>query len=441
MAELAHGFKIDEDKCEGHLACMRGCPTQAIRVVNGKARLISKLCIDCGHCLQVCPSKAIQATTQSFAEFDRFKYKVAVPGPVLFGQFPLELSPAHIVAGLRRLGFDAVWDFSVELALVNRAVLDYVQNWKGPYPLISIFCPVIVRLIQVLYPGMVDQLVRCQPPRELAGRELKRKFSQKLGIAPDDIAAVYITPCQAKTFSILKPAEETKSNLDGALGISDIYNDIVALTHALDMEETQALAKDFVRSSEMLRWATSQGQLHALRGHRYMSVTGLSNVIQVFDDIEKGKLRNIEYIECDACWGGCVNGNLTVDNIYVSLTKIQRFLPELPDSDPEIEAEVERRYQSEDLSLEGRIRPRAIEEGVSDLKERVKRIKAEEAVIRALPGLDCGLCGAPSCATFARDVASGHAQEDECVFFTDARMKRLREIYLHGRTRPTENEP
>ncbi len=440
MPEQTHGFRIDEQKCEGHLACMRACPTQAIRVKDGKARLLPELCIDCGSCLLACPSGAIQATTRSFAEIDRFKYKVAVPSPVLFGQFPLGVSPAHIVVGLRRLGFDAVWDFTIELSLVNRAVLDYVENWNGPYPLISVSCPVIVRLVQVMYPGMTDQLIRIQTPRELAGRELKRKYSQELGIDPGQIAAIYITPCQAKTISILKPAEGAKSNLDGALGISDVYNDIVALTRSLDKEETENLLGSYVRSAEMLRWATSQGQGRVLGRHRYMSVTGLSNIIQVFDDIEKGKLRNIEYLECDACWGGCIGGNLSVDNIYVTLSKIQRLLSELPESDPTLEADVERRYPNEDFSLKGQVGPRIAGKTNGNLKERVERIKAEETVMSTLPDLNCGLCGAPTCKTFAKDVASGIARKEECVFFSEERLKQLRKTYLHGKKPQTQDD-
>ncbi|GAF77493.1 unnamed protein product, partial [marine sediment metagenome] len=152
MPDRTHGFTIDECKCEGCLSCIRSCPTQAIRVRDGKARLLPKLCIDCGSCLTVCASGAIQATTRSFADIDKFRYKVAVPSPVLYGQFPVGMSPARIVAGLKTLGFDAVWDFGVEIALVDRAILNYVEEWDGPYPLISVSCPVIVRLVQVLYP-------------------------------------------------------------------------------------------------------------------------------------------------------------------------------------------------------------------------------------------------------------------------------------------------
>ena len=439
VPERTHGFIIDEQKCDGHLACLRACPTHAIRVKNGKAKLLLELCIDCGACLPVCPSGAIQATTRSFAELDKFKYKVAVPSPVLFGQFPTGITPAHIVEGLLGLGFDAVWDFTIELALVNRAVLDYVENWEGAYPLLSSSCPVVVRLVQVLYPGMVDQIIRIQPPRELAGREIKRKYSKELGIDPDEIAAIYITPCQAKTISILKPAEGAKSNLEGALGMSDIYNDILALTGPLDKGRTSAPLCSPSLSAEMLRWATSQAQSRVLSRHRHMSVTGLSNVIQVFDDIEKGKLRNIEYLECDACWGGCVGGNLTVDNIYVTLSKMHRLMSELPDTNPQVDAEVERRYPTEDFSLKRRVQPRTAEIDRIDLKERVKRMKTEEIVSKALPGLNCGLCGAPTCKTFARDVARGTARQEECIFFSNKRLEQLRQTYLRNKkTQPDQ---
>jgi hypothetical protein len=215
---------------------------------------------------------------------------------------------------------------------------------------------------------------------------------------------------------------------------------MMAVTRSLERDWAALLLKSPVRSAEMLRWAMSEGQGGVISRHRYMSVTGLSNVIQVFDDIEKGKLRNIEYLECDACWGGCLGGNLTVDNIYVTLSKIRRRLSAAPDSDPELQADVDKRYASEDFSLKGRLRPRATEMNTADLRERVRKIKTEEAVSRTLPGLDCGLCGAPTCKTFARDVAGGEAKKDECVFLSDCHLQRLRQTYLRDRRPPPEGE-
>lgn len=280
---------------------------------------------------------------------------------------------------------------------------------------------------------MVDQLMHLQAPRELAGNELRRKYSRELGIDPSEIAAIYITPCQAKTVAIRAPAEGGRSHLDGSVGICDVYNDILAHTQSLQKEENGALLEKLNFSAEPLRWCASEAQEQVLSHHRYMSVTGLANIIQVFDDIEKGKLRNIEYLECYACWGGCVNGNLTVDNVYVTLSKIHRLVAGLPEPDPKLEAEVERRYPDEEFGLSGPIKPRLTEDRGCNLKERVRRVKLEEALAEGLPNLDCGLCGAPSCAAFARDVAHGGGDTSACVFLSDERLRELRESYLRDR--------
>ena len=420
---------------------MRICPTQAIRVRAGKAQLLPELCIDCGSCLRACHSGAIHATTRSVAELGKYRYKVALLSPVLFGQFPSAVTPAHVAAGLRGLGFDAVPDFTVEMALVNRAVRDYVDRWPGPHPLLSVWCPVVVRLVQVLYPRMVGQLIPIHAPRELAGRAVKEELSRELGVDRDEIAAIYITPCQAKTVSIWAPAEGGRSHLDGGLGISDVYNDILSRSRALEKRGDQPRLPDFICNAETLRWCTPEAQEQVLSRHRYMSVTGLANVIQVFDDIEKGKLRNIEYLECYACWGGCANGNLTVENVYVTLSNTHRLLASLPASDPKLEAEVERRYPQEDFSLAAPIRPRAIEDHKCDLKGRVEQIKREEALLEALPGLNCGLCGAPTCETFARDVARGIGRAEQCALFAGNRLLELRETYLRHREPPPPDQP
>jgi Fe-S-cluster-containing hydrogenase component 2 len=412
---------------------MRICPTQAIRVKEGKASLLSELCIDCGSCLKACPSGAISAATRPLKEVWDFKYKVAVPSPVLFSQFPPGVSPAHIVEGLKSLGFDAVWPFAVEVALINRAIRDYMEKWKGRYPLISSTCPVVVRLIQVSYPEMVEQLIPILPPRELAGREVKLRYSDKLGISKDEVAAIYITSCQAKTMSIFAPAEGVKSNLDGAISFHDVYNGILEATYDHKENGQTLRSKDFHLDRQLLQWSLSRGQLDNLHGYRYLSLTGLSNIIRVFDDIEKGKLRNIDFLECYTCWAGCINGNLTVDNFYASISKLQRLIAELPGRDPWIEAEVGKRYPNKDFFLKAPLLPRPIKGGGGSLKERIKKRQEAETVLAALPGVNCGLCGTPNCRTLALDIASGEAQKTDCIFFSKDRLDKLKTIYLKNK--------
>ena len=81
--------------------------------------------------------------------------------------------------------------------------------------------------MQVSYPRMLEQVIRVRPPREVAGREVKRRYAQELGLDPGQIAAIYVTPCQARTVSILQPAEGGSSYLDGAIGIPQLYNRVL----------------------------------------------------------------------------------------------------------------------------------------------------------------------------------------------------------------------
>lgn len=437
MEELKHGFRIDAAKCDGCMECMRSCPVQALRVKQGKAALLPERCIDCGVCLRLCPHGAVSPATLSFADLDRFKVKVAVPSSVLYSQFPLVASPDRIRAALLKIGFDMVYDFSVEIELVNRAIRDCLATWGGNLPIISSSCPVVVRLVQVAYPTMVDQLMPVELPRELAGREVKRSLAPQFDCSPDDVAAVYITPCQAKSISIMQPAEGDKSWLDGAVGINEIYNEI--LSHLRDEDAPVAAAASFVRSPLTLLWGTAEGQAENLSRHRYLSLTGIASIIKVFDDIEKGKIRNVDFLECHACEGGCIGGNLTVENHYVARSKILYVFGSMEEPTAEFSAEVDARYPLTDFMPRAPIRPRILPDSNLGVVELVKRRKRTEEILKALPGLNCGLCGAPRCRTHAEDVTAGHAEARDCVFVDRNRIDALRAIYVRDADRSQGN--
>jgi hypothetical protein len=274
---------------------------------------------------------------------------------------------------------------------------------------------------------MVEQLIPVEAPREIAGRELKRKYSQELGLKPEEIASIYITPCQAKTISILQPAEEAKSYLDGAVGISEIYNDVLQKIRKTTNVEDSPKSKFGI--GEFFHWGTPEGEFPKLSREHYLPLTGLTDVIKVFDDIEKGKIRNIEFLECHACPGGCIGGNLTVENLYVARSKNLHLIASMSKLSPEFEKEVERRYAVEDFSLRRPLKPRIIEGEVVNLLERVKRRKRADELLKGLPLLNCGLCGAPTCKNHAEDAAAARADLSDCVFLSRDRINFLREIY------------
>ena len=87
METYFHSVRLDKDKCRGCTNCLKRCPTEAIRVRNGKAIIVKERCIDCGECIRVCPHHAKYANRDSLEQINNYKYKIALPAPALYGQF------------------------------------------------------------------------------------------------------------------------------------------------------------------------------------------------------------------------------------------------------------------------------------------------------------------------------------------------------------------
>ena len=84
MEKFFHSVILDKDKCMGCTNCIKRCPTEAIRVRDGKALILSERCIDCGECIRVCPHHAKRARFDHFSMLDNYSYKIALPAPALF---------------------------------------------------------------------------------------------------------------------------------------------------------------------------------------------------------------------------------------------------------------------------------------------------------------------------------------------------------------------
>ena len=104
----------------------------------------------------------------------------------------------------------------------------FINEYRGQYPLISSFCPTVVRLLQVKYPELVDQLLPVLAPREISARAAKIRLSKETGLPLDKIGAVYITPCPAKIVSILEHPGMQRSHLDAAVSICDLFQTLAA---------------------------------------------------------------------------------------------------------------------------------------------------------------------------------------------------------------------
>jgi hypothetical protein len=279
---------------------------------------------------------------------------------------------------------------------------------------------------------MASQIIPIEPPRELASREMKKLYTKALGYSPDEIGAIYLAPCPAKVVAIKQPAEQVKSYLDLGVGISGIYNRLLSAITRLKKADGQTSGPELdasVKSSLSLAWSVRGGQCQSLKPSRYISVSGLRNVIRILDDIEKGKIKGVEFVESYACSGGCVGGPLTVDDMFVSRSKMQKIIELIGEAPQYIKDEVNRRYKKGDYAIRQPIRPRATQASGVNIEDNISRMKIREDLLKALPGLDCSLCGAPTCEAFASDVANGQAKRDDCLFLSNTRIKLLKDRY------------
>ena len=87
VSKFFTAVQLDENLCKGCINCIKRCPTQAIRVRNGKAVITKEFCIDCGECIRICPHHAKLPVYDKLSVIKNYEYTVALPAPSLYGQF------------------------------------------------------------------------------------------------------------------------------------------------------------------------------------------------------------------------------------------------------------------------------------------------------------------------------------------------------------------
>ena len=199
MSIKKHSVTLDVSRCKGCTNCIKRCPTEAIRVRGGHATIKEDRCIDCGECIRLCPYQAKKAIFDSFDDFSHYKYKIALPAPALYGQFEELEDVDEILTALLECGFDAVFEVSRAAEIVTEYTRRYLKREGLTKPVISSACPAIVRLINLRFSYLSDNLLPIMPPIEYAAR-LARKEAMRDNPELDDsdICVLFISPCPAK---------------------------------------------------------------------------------------------------------------------------------------------------------------------------------------------------------------------------------------------------
>lgn len=408
---------------------MRSCPTNAIRVRNGKAVISDDLCVDCGTCVSVCKQGAIEPTADLITNISQYKYKVVIPSPVFYTQFNPKIHPYIIHKAFEELGFDAVYNVGSFCSALTRALVIYFKSYRGRLPIISSHCPSLVRLIQVKYPVLLELLDPLNVPREMAAREVRKTFSKKQGLKPEDIGIIYVAPCPAQVVSIKQPAEKVRSWFDGVLSIKDVYSLMYPhITSIMEGFDESMVPEDFHFSTG---WATLGSITQEVGKGHWLAVSGLPHVMRIFDDIENSRLRNVEFVEALVCMLGCTGGAFNVENPYVAHANCMKQKAKYETKIELDDRDIEKMLKEEYYSLKHDVLPRPIQFFDTDLETSIKRINERERVYKKLRQIDCGCCGAPTCMAFAEDFAKGEVKLTDCIFLAE-RSDRLPIELSHG---------
>ena len=401
---------LDIEKCTGCTTCVRRCPTEAIRVSGGHAQIDDDRCIDCGECIRVCQHNAKKAMCSKLEHHMHYKWKIALPAPSLYGQFNGLEDVDEVLEGLLQIGFDEVFEVAKAAELVSAYTREYLKTEGIKKPVISSACPAIVRLISLRFPYLKDNILPILPPIEVAAIRAKEKARREHPeLDEKDIAVFFISPCAAKVSYVRNGFGNYKSKVDVVVSLSDVYFQLVGA-----MKRGAAPTVSSESGMIGVGWASSGGESTAILNDSYLFADGIENCIQVLESIENGNIPQIEFVELNACVGGCVGGVMTIENPFIAKTRLQTVRRYLP---------VSRNFLSPEESF---VPPELVSDELpaytpisrlsANIGESMKMMAQIQALRATLPGIDCGACGAPTCRAYAEDVVRGLAGADRrCV--------------------------
>lgn len=363
----------DNNKCILCRRCVAACDAQGISVIGANARgfdthissafdkdLANVSCISCGQCIVNCPTGAIvekDDTDKVLAAInDPEKFVIVNTAPSIratlgeaFGMHIGTNVEGKMVAALRRLGFDKVFDtdFAADLTIVEEAheFLERFQN-SGVLPMITSCSPGWIKYCEHYYPELIPHLSTCKSPQQMFGATMKTYYAKKMGIDPKDMVVVGVMPCTAKKFETKRPNQAASGYPDVDIAITTrelarmIESAGIFFKHLPDEEfdnpfgESTGAATIFGTTGGVME-AALRTAVETLTGKElenvdFKEVRGMKEVKEAEYDVDGTKIKvavasgtknakvildkikdgtaDYQFIEIMGCPGGCING-------------------------------------------------------------------------------------------------------------------------------------
>ncbi len=412
-----HAIKVDSNKCIGCTHCMKACPTEAIRIENGVATIRDERCVDCGNCLRACPVDAFYVEQDSLDQLNDFKYRVALFPSVMVGQFSTDYSVNQIYQAILNLGFTHVFEVEQPIQLLIDSIKKNVAEAKHK-PLISSFCPAIVRLIQSKYPALVENIIQLKAPHDLAAHFAIDKLKRE-GISRDEIGIFYVSPCSAKMAAVKRPLGEKKSIVDGLINMNEFYNRMMKVIPKKEDLDTSRFREEL--TSDGIVWSLPRGEARQFKS-RSMAIDGIHNVVKFLERLENGEVPEMDFLEFKSCEQGCAGGILLTGNRFLTVERLQKRAKKYPKTN-EIKSEFRIINSIQNKLKAEPIQPKPIFTLDENRTKALEKLKKIDKIMCQLPSIDCGGCGAPNCHALAEDIVQGKAKMTDCVFLQKRHLK------------------
>jgi anti-sigma regulatory factor (Ser/Thr protein kinase)/Na+-translocating ferredoxin:NAD+ oxidoreductase RNF subunit RnfB len=430
------------DRCRDCRACLTACPTQALRVRDGRPMVLEHLCIDCAECIAACSTGALTVRDVLTSVDDvaaRDRSALVVPPAFLAGCGP-DYPPVKVFGALERLGFaraatvspfeNAVREAACDggPAVIDGATRSDAEAPTGQMaptgPVIVPVCPAIVNLVELRFPSLVGSLAPFASPWEAVG--------VSGGALP--LACVVSCPAQRSTLAeerrssdpgceispiecllpetlrqpVMKELTGTEDSGSGAVdGTAPTREDlpaagVVSADRPLEAETATVVH----RTDRAVRGGDGEGTF---------VVTGIRHVMAILEEIENGLLEDVAVLEAYACEGGCFGSPLLFEDHHVARRRWER-------GGDVVEAAAAGLGSAAAVGHMGavpRSRPYAARPGIRldpDMGRAIQKLGRLQTLTRSLPGRDCGACGAPTCAALAEDIVMERATVDLCPY-------------------------
>lgn len=393
---------IEKNNCLDCYKCIKECFVKAIKIDNKKALIDPLLCVNCGHCNEICPSGSIKARNDldRVKELVLFDEKIIVSLDTSYKSEFSKYSDNQIIAAIKSLGISDVSETAIGAEIVADKTINYIKdNHEGVY--FSSTCPSIVSLICKYYPEYKNNLIPLMSPMLSHAKMLKKMYG-------DEVKVVHVGPCIAKKME----ADEYSQYVDAVITYKD-------LSDWMDDEFVHFSDFDTNNEIEFIPEKSTIGNLFSIEGGiltcmqkkadenniSLMSFSGFKKVELALKELNLQELKGKIFVELSACDGSCINGPAS-KNHESSIIKKQSVFSATDAN--------KKKQTFQNISIDKTFNILPVKKTIYS-ENQIAEVLESIGKFSNIDEYNCGACGYTNCKNFAKAILDGKADRTMCV--------------------------